>query len=429
MLDYLQALHSWLSGHTALASVVVFLIAMSESLLIIGVIVPGVVLMFMVGALVGNGALDLWTTLIMAFLGAVAGDSLSFWIGRYFHHLLPRLWPFKNNPHYIERGEQFFYRHGGKSILFGRFVGPVRAVIPGIAGMLEMPARKFLLVNIVSAALWAPAYLLPGVVFGASLSTASSAASNLAMFVLLCASMLLVLLWLLKRLFTYYLVNLFPLITQSRWFMRFDRGHFASSYPLPALTFYVPIVVLFCVLLFNPTIQLMHMLWPDNMEIAHARDIDSDKLDALKLELLGQVDSDGELIDALLWLKPSQVDELLTQSAASQLSYKTVLHLFAADLASLPVRRPYLQARPAQMLIQHQSKDEMFALALWATPHQYQGRRLFQLSFYRVTVRDLFLMRWPQLEKYELSSDNLFMLEESFPIALPRGALEYRQQK
>jgi undecaprenyl-diphosphatase len=53
--------------------------------------------------------------------------------------------------------------------MLGRFFGPIRAIIPFIAGMLDMSPKQFLAVNIASALLWAPAYLIPGMLFGNSL--------------------------------------------------------------------------------------------------------------------------------------------------------------------------------------------------------------------------------------------------------------------
>ena len=71
----------------------------------------------------------------------------------------------------IEQGEIFFQRHGVAAILIGRFITGVKAVIPGIAGMLGMDWRRFTAVNIVSAFIWAAAHLLPGMLLGAWLQS------------------------------------------------------------------------------------------------------------------------------------------------------------------------------------------------------------------------------------------------------------------
>lgn len=183
--------YGWIAQHSQLAGLAVFLIAMAESMAVVGLLVPGVAMMFGAGALVGTGALSFGPICAYAVAGAIAGDSLSFWAGWHYRRRLLALWPFRRYPAMIERGVDFFHRYGGRSVLFGRFVGPVRAVIPLVAGMLAMPVRRFLAINIVSAVLWAPAYLLPGMVFGASVDLASQVAARLAAL----ASALLALLW------------------------------------------------------------------------------------------------------------------------------------------------------------------------------------------------------------------------------------------
>ncbi len=197
----LEATGSWLSSHPGWAGLLVFAIAMGESLAIVGLFVPGAVLMFVVGALVGGGMMELWPTLGWAAAGAVAGDGISYWIGRHYHERLRTMWPFRRYPVLFERGEQFFLRHGGKSVLFGRFVGPVRPVIPLVAGMMDMPAWRFALVNLLSALLWAPVYILPGVVFSSSLSMATEVAGRMAVLLLVLLGVLLATLWLARAVF------------------------------------------------------------------------------------------------------------------------------------------------------------------------------------------------------------------------------------
>jgi len=197
----LHDLLAWVHAHPAWAGVAVFLVALSESLVVVGLVVPGTVLMFGIGALVGSGALGLWETLAWAFAGAVAGDGLSFWLGHHFRDRIRTWWPFAKHPELLARGEAFFHRHGGKSVLIGRFVGPVRPIIPAVAGMLGMSPLKFLSVNVLSALLWAPAYLLPGIAFGTSLTLASQVAARLALFLALLVGGTWFALWAVGRLY------------------------------------------------------------------------------------------------------------------------------------------------------------------------------------------------------------------------------------
>lgn len=197
----LNLLFDWLQEHPLLGLSLVFLVAFGESLAVVGLLVPGAILMVAFGALVALGYLPLGATLLSAILGAVAGDGLSFWLGSHYEQALARRWPFTRHPELLQRGRQYFERHGGKSILLGRFVGPLRPIIPAVAGMLHMSTRQFLLINILSALLWAPVYLLPGLVFGASLELASEFAGR---FTLLLVSLLLGLWfigWLVRQLY------------------------------------------------------------------------------------------------------------------------------------------------------------------------------------------------------------------------------------
>ena len=161
---------AWLEQHNDWLGVVIFLVAMVESLVAIGIVVPGVAMLFALGAIAGSGALDIYSTLAWAFAGALLGDGVSFWLGYRYHEHLRGCWPFKQYPQWLEHGEVFFNKYGALSVVIGRFVGPVRPIIPVVAGMMDMPPVKFYTVNMLSALGWAPAYLLPGFFTGAALS-------------------------------------------------------------------------------------------------------------------------------------------------------------------------------------------------------------------------------------------------------------------
>lgn len=182
----------WVVQHPHLAGAIVFLVASVESLAGVGLLFPGTLVMFGAGALVGKGALELWPTLAWAAAGAVVGDGFSYWLGHRYRDRLRKWWPFSRHPGLLQRGEAFFHRYGGKSVLFGRFVGPVRPVVPVVAGMLGMSPLRFYLANVLSALAWAPAHILPGVVFGAAFSLAAAVSMRLALLL----AVLVALLWL-----------------------------------------------------------------------------------------------------------------------------------------------------------------------------------------------------------------------------------------
>jgi len=191
----------WVTLNPVTAYMSIFLIALSESLALVGLLIPGTMLMVGIGAVVATGALSLKITLLVAMTGAVAGDSISYWLGRHYHQGLKKLWPFRKYPQMLIRGEEFFQKHGGKSVLLGRFVGPVRPIIPVIAGMLDMPAGRFVLVNILSAVGWAFAYLIPGVLIGGSLTLIGAVSTRLSLVLLLLGLLLWLTFWLCRMAF------------------------------------------------------------------------------------------------------------------------------------------------------------------------------------------------------------------------------------
>ncbi len=196
----LTDLMAWVHAHPHWAGLFVLVVSALESFLVVGLIVPGTVVMFGIGAMIAAGSMPLLPTLIFAAVGAVLGDGTSYFIGRYYHQRLRVMWPFRRYPQMITRGVDFFHKHGGKSILMARFVGPVRPLLPAVAGMLDMPARRFFLFNTLSALIWAPAYILPGVLFGASLGVAAEIAGHLALLLALLVLLLWFSWWLVRRL-------------------------------------------------------------------------------------------------------------------------------------------------------------------------------------------------------------------------------------
>jgi membrane protein DedA with SNARE-associated domain len=168
-LSPIQPFLDWLADHQQWVAVSIAAIAFLESLAIAGIVIPGVLLLFGACAVAGSGTLGVWVALASALAGAILGDCISFFLGKTLKDHIRDLWPFRNYPQWLDNGEKFFNRHGGKSIMIGRFVGPIRPVLPMVAGMLDMSSIRFVSINFISALGWAPLYVLPGYLFGASL--------------------------------------------------------------------------------------------------------------------------------------------------------------------------------------------------------------------------------------------------------------------
>lgn len=168
--DFLDIITQWITQYPLWSGAIIFIVAMLESLAIIGIVVPGVAIMFAIGTLISNGTLDLISSILWAAAGASVGDALSFALGWHYKDRIYQTSYFSTHQKLLDKGHVFFEKYGIISILIGRFIGPIRAIIPLVAGILKMPLKYYIPINIFASALWAPAYLLPGLFFGMSVS-------------------------------------------------------------------------------------------------------------------------------------------------------------------------------------------------------------------------------------------------------------------
>jgi membrane protein DedA with SNARE-associated domain len=160
--DIVQPLLAFVSAHAGWAIVIMFVTSFGESFAFLSLLFPGTTLLIAAGTLMANGTLPYWPVVTGAIVGAVLGDTVSYWIGRRYGSALGRVWPFSRDPNLLPRGIRYFERHGGKSVFIGRFFGPLRAVIPLAAGVLQMPSGWFWFANVTSALVWAPMLLFVG---------------------------------------------------------------------------------------------------------------------------------------------------------------------------------------------------------------------------------------------------------------------------
>jgi len=149
---------------------IVFVVAFLESIAIVGLLVPGWILLVGVGTLIGADVLSFYPIAIAAYVGAVVGEYMSFHFGYHYHEKILS-WKFvAKHKKLIRISKRFFRKHGAGGVFVGRFFGPTRAVVPLAAGISEMNKMTFFWVNITSGIIWAPLYLLPGILVGAAFS-------------------------------------------------------------------------------------------------------------------------------------------------------------------------------------------------------------------------------------------------------------------
>lgn len=162
----MDALLSYLPDFQTIASLgywLVCLAVLGESIAFLGFFMPGSIIVVISAGMAAQGVYDLRTLFYVVVGAAFAGNTISYLLGRHGKKILkkyPSLWK------HLEKGQSFFKRHGGKSIFLGHFLGPLRHLIPMVAGLAEMPVLPFQLVNVVSIVAWSAAHIAVGFVFG-----------------------------------------------------------------------------------------------------------------------------------------------------------------------------------------------------------------------------------------------------------------------
>lgn len=152
---YAQQLIEFVRDHQTWAIPIVFMLAFGESLAFISLLIPAWAVLVGIGALVGASGISFWPIWVAGALGAALGDWVSYWLGYKFEDRIAHMWPLSNHPDLIPRGHNFMVRWGVPGIFIGRFFGPLRAAVPLVAGILEMPYWTFQFANFTSAFLWA----------------------------------------------------------------------------------------------------------------------------------------------------------------------------------------------------------------------------------------------------------------------------------
>ena len=141
----------------------------------VGLLVPGETALLVGGAVAGQGVINVYLLIAIAWVCAVAGDSVSFYLG----HRLGREFIMKHGsrlaitPERYHQVETFFEKHGGKTVLIGRFLGLVRALSPFVAGTSGMRFRAFIPYSILGAGLQVTLHIMAGYLFARSIDAAA----------------------------------------------------------------------------------------------------------------------------------------------------------------------------------------------------------------------------------------------------------------
>jgi membrane protein DedA with SNARE-associated domain len=161
MQEFADAVVAFVQANQGWAAPVAFVLAFGESLAFVSLILPSTVILVTIGGLLGASGINVWPVVFAAGLGGTLGYAVSYWVGFYFNDSIDGFWPFRRYPELVTRGRNFFEKYGVFGVFLGHFFGPIRAVIPVIAGMAAMRQLPFQIANVTSAFLWAAGVIVP----------------------------------------------------------------------------------------------------------------------------------------------------------------------------------------------------------------------------------------------------------------------------
>lgn len=145
---------------------ILFIIIFLETGLVFTPFLPGDSLLFAAGALASLGSLNIFILVIILMAAAILGDTSNYWIGHFFGEKILSHPRSPINEEHLKKTEEFFKKHGGKTIILARFVPIVRTFAPFVAGAGQMNYSKFISYNIIGGVIWVCLFTLTGYLFG-----------------------------------------------------------------------------------------------------------------------------------------------------------------------------------------------------------------------------------------------------------------------
>ena len=146
---------------------ILFLIIFCETGLVVMPLLPGDSLLFAAGSIAAIGKMNIHLMVVLLIIAAILGDAVNFMIGKFFGEKLfanPNSKIFKQS--HLQKTQQFYAKHGGKTIILARFIPIVRTFAPFVAGMGHMTYHHFLAYNVIGGVLWVTIFSYLGYFFG-----------------------------------------------------------------------------------------------------------------------------------------------------------------------------------------------------------------------------------------------------------------------
>lgn len=167
ILNFDEHLVNIINALGGLSYVILFLIVFAETGFVVAPFLPGDSLLFAVGAVSASTSLNFWIAYATLLLAAIIGDTVNYWVG---HAIGPRVFARENSRifkrEYLDKTNDFYEKHGGKTIILARFVPIIRTFAPFVAGVGKMRYSTFISYNVVGAFIWVTALMALGRFFG-----------------------------------------------------------------------------------------------------------------------------------------------------------------------------------------------------------------------------------------------------------------------
>jgi membrane protein DedA with SNARE-associated domain len=155
----IDAVLAFVREHREWAFWIALVFAFGENLAFLSIVIPSTAILLGVGALVATGQLSLLPIWAGASIGALIGSIISYVIGWRYGQTILGMWPLRNHPDFVDKGNAAFRRWGAYAVTIGHFFGPLRAVVFVMAGISRMSTPLFMVVNFIGCLLWA--YVTP----------------------------------------------------------------------------------------------------------------------------------------------------------------------------------------------------------------------------------------------------------------------------
>lgn len=156
---------TFIRANQAYAPLIIFLMSLGETIIVVSIFIPSTFLFIAIGGLMAASGVPLLPSLLAGALGASLGFSLMYLVSATMQGRILTMWPVRNYTETVAKAQEFTRRWGVLGVFIGHFMGPIRVLIPIVAGLSRMPPIVFMTANIAGAVGWicvffAPSHLL-----------------------------------------------------------------------------------------------------------------------------------------------------------------------------------------------------------------------------------------------------------------------------